>query len=149
MPTANPIDRAERDFITPAAILFAGDILRGYPHYRESLQELERLRQEIAESYPVSTWQERTQRSGISDPTAAAAFRLLRLETSWRRIRFYVQAIGHVMQILPPERRRLVELHFWEGHTAAEVQGMLFIGKSNFYAWRQGILILLAQRLGL
>ena len=135
----------------PAAInQFCASVLIEYPLTKQGLQELERQRRDIAEAYPASSFADGGRRTNaISDRTAGAAFMLFRLEATWAKTRFYVQAVDDLLAYLSPDQKRLVELHFFKQYPAWKVQEMLHIGKTSFYERRQAVLNLLANRLGL
>ncbi|MBS3948393.1 MAG: transcriptional regulator [Dethiobacter sp.] len=128
---------------------FCKDILKQYPFMKQALNQLDQERQDIAESYPGASWPEPQRVKAISDPTASAAFRLLRLEQAWSKTRFYVQAVEDLNHFLEPDERRLVELHYFEGWPDWKTAQALHIEQGTFYRRKRAILILLAQRLGL
>lgn len=135
----------------PAAInQFCASVLIEYPLMKQALLKLEEQRRDIAEAYPASSFGDGGRRtSAISDRTASAAFMLLRLEVTWAKTRFYVQAVDDLLDYLTPDQKRLVEYHFFKQYPAWKVLEVLHIGKSAFYERRQAILNLLANRLGL
>lgn len=128
---------------------FCKDVLRQYPLMKQELEKLEEERQAIAERVPVASWQEAVRVKAIGDRTAAQAFKLLRLEEAWSKTRFYVQAVEDLLAYLEEEKRKLVELHFFDGLPPWRVAEELGMSESNFYRYEREILLLLAHRLGL
>ncbi len=128
---------------------FCKDILRQYPLMKRELAQLEEERRAIAETVPVATWQEPVRVKAVGDRTATQAFRLLRLEERWRQVRFYVQAVEDLLAYIGEEKRKLVELHFFDGLPPWRVAQELGISESNFYRYEKEVLVLLAHRLGL
>lgn len=128
---------------------FCKDVLRQYPLLKAELAELEREKQAIAEAVPIAAWQEPVRVKAIGDRTATQAFKLLRLEEAWRQVRFYVRAVEDLLSYLDEDRRKLVELRFFEGLSPWQVAQKLNACESNVYRWQQEVLTLLAHRLGL
>ncbi len=128
---------------------FCKDILRQYPLMKKELAALEEEKQAIAEKVSVATWQEPVRVSAIGDRTANQAFKLLRLEEAWSKARFYVQAVEDLLVYLDEEKRRLVELHYFDGFPIWRVAQELGIDESTFHRYQTAILTLLAHRLGL
>lgn len=128
---------------------FCKDILRQYPLMKKELAALEEEKQALLEALPVATWQEAQRVKAIGDRTAAQAFKLLRLEEAWSKTRFYVQAVEDLLAYLGEEKRKLVELHFFDGLPPWRVAQELGMSESNFYRYEKEALVLLAHRLGL
>ena len=128
---------------------FCKDILRQYPLMKKELAALEEEKQAIAEAMPVATWQEPQRAKAIGDRTANQAFKLLRLEEAWSKTRFYIQAVEDLLAYLDEEKRRLVELHYFDGFPIWKVALKMGIDESTFHRYQTAILILLAHRLGL
>ncbi len=128
---------------------FCKDILRQYPLMKKELAALEEEKQAIAEKVSVATWQEPVRVSAIGDRTANQAFKLLRLEEAWSKTRFYVQAVEDLLVYLDEEKRRLVELHYFDGLPIWKVAQELGVDESTFHRYQTAILTLLAHRLGL
>jgi RinA family phage transcriptional activator len=128
---------------------FCKDVLRQYPLFKQELAALEEEKKAAAESLPVATWRETANRQAIGDPTSRQAFRLLRLEERWRQVRFYVQAVEDLLAYLEEEKRRLVEMHFFDGLPPWRVAQELGISESSFFRYEKEILTMLAHRLGL
>ena len=62
----------------------------------------------------VATWQEPVRVKAIGDRTANQAFKLLRLE-EWSKT-LYVQAVEDLLAYLDEEKRKLIELHYFDGY---------------------------------
>lgn len=107
-------------------------------------------RQELSEAYPVSTDSDTGKRQYfLSDPTFKAAFRLLRLEEHWAKTKFYVQAIDDVLSVLDVEKRRLVELKYFQGKSQWQIEEELGIARSTIFRMDKEILLLFAHRMGI
>ncbi|HEY9746594.1 MAG TPA: sigma factor-like helix-turn-helix DNA-binding protein [Oculatellaceae cyanobacterium] len=128
---------------------FCQAILRQYPLMKKELAALEEEKQAIAEKVPVATWQEPVRVKAIGDRTANQAFKLLRLEEMWSKTRFYVQAVEDLLAYLDEEKRKLIELHYFDGYPIWKVALKMGIDESTFHRYQTAILILLANRLGL
>jgi len=83
---------------------------------KKELAALEEEKQAIAEKVSVATWQEPVRVKAIGDRTANQAFKLLRLEEMWSKTRFYVQAVEDLLAYLDEEKRKLIELHYFDGY---------------------------------
>ena len=128
---------------------FCQAILRQYPLMKKELAALEEEKQAIAEKVPVATWQEPVRVKAIGDRTANQAFKLLRLEEMWSKTCFYVQAVEDLLAYLDEEKRKLIELHYFDGYPIWKVALEMGIDKSTVHRYQTAILILLANRLGL
>jgi DNA-directed RNA polymerase specialized sigma subunit len=129
---------------------FVQECLCRYPLFKKELAELRVKHQELAEAYPVSTFEDYTNRRNfLSDPTSRATFRLLRLEEQWAKTKFYVQAIEDVMAVLDVEKRRLVELKYFQGSSQWHIEAELGIGRSTIFRMDKEILLLFAHRMGI
>ena len=128
---------------------FCKDILRQYPVLKRELAVFEAERQAILEAYPPAPWEKPLQEKSLSDPTTKQLFKLLRLEERWRSHRFYVQAVEDILSHLDEEKRKLVELYYFDGLPAWRVAQKLGVDESTLYRYQAAILELLAHRLGL
>ncbi len=115
---------------------------------KRELAALEEERAAVA-SFPTATWQRPVQARVLADPTCVVAFRLLRLEERWRQVKFYVQAVEDVLACLDVEKRRLVEMRFFDGLPQWRVIEVLGISDSTFFRHEKEVLAMLAHRLGL
>ena len=116
---------------------------------KKELAALEEEKQAIAEKVSVATWQEPVRVKAIGDRTANQAFKLLRLEEMWSKTCFYVQAVEDLLAYLDEEKRKLIELHYFDGYPIWKVALKMGIDESTFHRYQTAILILLANRLGL
>ena len=128
---------------------FCKDILRQYPLMKKELAALEEERKAIAESLPVATWKDPVRAKTIGDRTGNQAIRLFRLEEKWYNTAFYVQAVEDLLSCLDEEKRRLIELHYFDGYPIWRVAQDLGISNTTFHRYQAAILALLARRLGL
>lgn len=128
---------------------FCKDILRQYPLMKKELATLEKEREATAEAVPIATWQHPVRGNTVGDKTASQALKLLRLEEAWSKTRFYVQAVDDLLACLEEEKRRLVELYYFNGYPLWEVAQELCISEATFNRANTAILALLAHRLGL
>lgn len=88
--------------------------------------------------------------SDISRPTEATAIQLALLENTAKCEDFWIRAIEDVLDILPSEHKRLIELKYFEGHLSnVGVALELGIDERDFYRWRDRILPKFARRFGL
>lgn len=115
---------------------------------KKELTTLEEERKEVAGDIP-SSWPKEVRIKAIGDRTANQAFRLLRLEERWRQVKFYVEAVEDLLAYLDEEKRKLVELHFFNELPPWKVADELHICERKFYRLQKEILALLAHRLGL
>jgi len=128
---------------------FCKDILRQYPLLKRELAVFEEERQAILEAFPSVPWEKPLQEKSLSDPTTRQLFKLLRLEERWHSRRFYVQAVEDLLTYLDEEKRKLVELYYFDGPPAWRVAQKLGIDESTLYRYQVPILEMLARRLGL
>lgn len=128
---------------------FCQSILKQYPLLKQELAALEEEKQSIAESMPVANWTEPVRAKAVGDRTANQTFKLLRLEENWCKVHFYTKAVEDLLAYLDEEKRKLIELYFFEGQPDWQVAQELNIDKATFYRWLKGVLILFANRLGL
>lgn len=103
---------------------------------KKELAALEEEKQAIAEKVPVATWQEPVRVSAIGDRTANQAFKLLRLEEMWSKTRFYVQAVEDLLAYLDEEKRKLIELHYFDGYPIWKAALKMGIDKSTFHRYQ-------------
>lgn len=75
--------------------------------------------------------------------------RLLRLDASVSRMRFYTQAVEETLNILPETRRRFIELRCIQGLSDRQVESEIFVVPSTQRTWLSNILPLFATRMGL
>lgn len=117
--------------------------------YPSTVEEITRLRQEIIEGGSPDDTQTRVQSNRISDPTADRATRLV-MDKRLRRLEEVRNAIDRVYQNLDPDRKRLVEMKYWEKRlTHTGIAGELHIDRATFYRWKNGIVRAIALELGL
>lgn len=121
-------------------------------NYHRTVQELREL--EEAMSYPAvgGDFGERVQTAGLSDPTAARAFRMM-TSAELIEIRRRVDAIEYMIRVLKahpePGRYELIRLRYWDGrYTVPGICDKLNIGQRTYYRWRRDALQLVAERLG-
>jgi len=103
---------------------------------KKELAALEEEKQAIAEKVPVATWQEPVRVKAIGDRTANQAFKLLRLEEMWSKTRFYVQAVEDLLAYLDEEKRKLIELHYFDGYPIWKVALKMGIDESTFHRYQ-------------
>ncbi|MFA7468119.1 MAG: sigma factor-like helix-turn-helix DNA-binding protein [Desulfotomaculaceae bacterium] len=123
--------------------------LERYKDSRKQLQELELDRAEIGR-YPVATWKREAVSGGrVTDPTADQAARLERLNAVYARTRFYTKAIENVLNVLPSDRRLIIEMHCIDGLPVERVEEELYINRATVFRHLNEILPLFALRMGL
>ncbi len=117
--------------------------------YPNTVREIEQLRQEIIESTSTDAGQPRVQSNRLSDPTAYKATRLA-TDRRLRHLEEVRDAIERVYQGLDQERKRLVELKYWQNRlTHRGIAEELHIGERTFYRWKDEIIKAIALELGL
>ena len=117
--------------------------------YPSTVGEITRLRQEIIEGGSPDDTQTRVQSNRISDPTADRATRLV-MDKRLRRLEEVRNAIDRVYQNLDPDRKRLVEMKYWEKRlTHTGIAEDLHIGERTFYRWKDDVVKAVALELGL
>ena len=117
--------------------------------YPSTVEEITRLRQEIIEGGSPDDTQTRVQSNRLSDPTADRATRLV-MDKRLRRLEEVRNAIDRVYQNLDPDRKRLVEMKYWEKRlTHTGIAEDLHIGERTFYRWKDDVVKAVALELGL
>lgn len=117
--------------------------------YPSTVEEITRLRQEIIEGGSPDDTQTRVQSNRISDPTADRATRLV-MDKRLRRLEEVRNAIDRVYQNLDRDRKRLVEMKYWEKRlTHTGIAEDLHIGERTFYRWKDDVVKAVALELGL
>jgi len=116
--------------------------------YPQTKQAIEELKEDIIEEAPVlDDVGGNTHR--VSNPTLSKTMRLV-TNRRLARMEQTVAAIDRVLNSLDPDRRRLVELKYFEKRLAnAGVAMELNISDATFYRWRNEIILLVAVELGL
>lgn len=116
--------------------------------YHETKKALEELRADIIEAAPP----EKIGGNGSDyhgDPTAVRAGKLL----TNRRIRKMEEttgAIDRVLNRLPPEKRALVKVKYWDGrYSNLGVADQIHISRATFFRWRDEIVFAVAVEMGL
>ena len=83
------------------------------------------------------------------DPTGHKGLRLL-TNRRLKRMEETVRAISSVVDRLPPEKKRLIELKYWDGrYTDTGVIGQLHISRRTYFYWRRQIVEAIAVEMGL
>lgn len=91
----------------------------------------------------------RIQSNRQSDPTATRATRLL-MDRRLKRLDEVSCAIKRVYDALPREKRRLVEMKYWEKrYTNTGIAESLHISEMTFYRWCRQIVLAIGEELGL
>ena len=121
--------------------------LRGY---HETMLELAQLRDEIAgESAPPPDGMPKG--SETSDPTWNKTMKIItcrRLNQMHRTI----YSIGRVIQSLPPDKQKLIQLKYWtrpQTLTDVGIAMELHCGRNTYFRWRNEICRQVAKELGL
>ncbi|MBP2643948.1 MAG: phage transcriptional regulator, RinA family [Firmicutes bacterium] len=83
-----------------------------------------------------------------NNPTYTKASKLLTCKRL-KRMEQVVQAIDKVMERLPPEKQKLVELRYWSNYLTIEgIAIKIQCDRRTVYRWLEGILIAIAVELG-
>jgi len=115
--------------------------------YSETIKEIKQLREEILEGDQQEELI-RVQSSRQSDPTATRATRLL-MDKRLKRLEEVSHAIKRVYDALPQEKRRLIEMKYWEKRfTTTGIAEALHISEMTFYRWRRQIVLVIGKELG-
>jgi RinA family phage transcriptional activator len=88
--------------------------------------------------------------TSIGRPTEAKMMKLL-TNKRIRRMQQIIAAIERVVNLLPPEKYRLVELRYWQksrGLTDDGIARELNCDRRTIYRWVDGILLAVAMELG-
>lgn len=117
--------------------------------YHETKKEINRLRNEIL--YGSSSPDETGIRGSIlSDPTGQKAVRLIthrRIE----QLESIVGAIESVVERLPQEKKKLVQLRYWDRPRMLTWDGIareISTGRATVFRWRDEIVFAIAEELG-
>jgi len=110
-------------------------------------QEIERLRADIINATP-----ERLAVVGaedVGDPTLSRTMRLLTSKRLERLVEHY-EAITRVYERLEPEKKRLLEMRYWQRElTDLGIYRRLHVSRSTYFEWRNRILRAIAVEMGL
>lgn len=121
--------------------------LRDYPENRQRLKDMRS--DMILKSPAPDEGSQISSRNSVSKPTESTALQLItnkRLAALART----VTAIEKTVDMLDGDRRRLVELRYFEKYlTPAGVAKELHISERTFYNWRDEVIKLIAVELGL
>jgi RinA family phage transcriptional activator len=121
--------------------------IRDYHNTRKALDE---LREDILNESPGPP-DGMPRGSGTSDPTLHRTQRLL----TCRQVQYYSRVLGAlsaVLDNLPPEKYKLVELTYWtqpQPLTPVGIALKLNCGKRTYYRWREEICEAVARELGM
>ncbi|WP_018086882.1 hypothetical protein [Desulfurispora thermophila] len=107
---------------------FCEETLCLFPQYKHELMELTRESRERGE---------------------VNHYLFMRLEAHWYHLRFYAEAVDHLLTRLNREERQLVAMHYFMRMPRQVVCEKMDIDEDIFYCYQKRILQLLAHRLGL
>lgn len=119
--------------------------------YPWTKQEIARLRTDIALEGPAleaALLGHRVTGGQLPDPTVAKTIRLL-TNRRLQRMEETVAAIERVLDRLPPEMQRLVQLKYWERWGPWRITEELHISERTYYRWRAAVVRAVAVELGL
>jgi len=137
--------------IAKATIRLVEERLAQYPIDKRTLEAWEQLSKEIAGRLPSSAANlgEVLAGEGLhGDPTLSKVIRLERMAGRIDEVRWYVQAVDDVLDLLTPQERQLVELRFFKGESDTRVYQQLHIGKTKYYSMKRSVLLKFARRMG-
>lgn len=115
--------------------------------YPDMINEIERIREEIL-CPGGSEDMVRVQSSGKSDPTASRATALT-AHDRLRHLQNTVEAIERALRKLDPEKKKLVELKYWQRLPNRQVATKLHVSEMSFYRWRDQIIAVVACNMGI
>jgi len=116
--------------------------------YEETKKDLEELKAEIAETRAIDTAEER-RGSSIGNPTENKAASII-TNKRLRRMEETIRAIEVVFNSLPPEKKRLVKMKYWDRrYTDFGIANELFISDRTFRRWNRNIITSIAKEMGL
>jgi len=118
--------------------------------YPFTKRDLESLRLDIIEEGPDPGMVRAASRTTeVSDPTLSKATKLL-TNRRLARMEDTVRAIERVLDRLPAEKYRLVELKYFQGRLSnLGVADALKVSLRTFYRWREEIVMAVAVEMGL
>lgn len=110
-------------------------------------QEIERLRADIIDATPERL--AAVGAEGVGDPTLSRVMRLLTSKRLERLVEHY-EAITRVYERLEPEKKRLVEMRYWQRElTDLGIYRRLHVSRRTYFYWRGQILLAIAREMGL
>jgi len=119
--------------------------------YKDSVKELVWLQEEILHSTPDRYKPMEGKRTGwISDPTGRAAT-LLSIHRRIEHLSMIVNAIQTVYERLPEEKKRLVEMYYWNRSRQWTLEGIAYelnTSRITVYRWRREIVEEIAAQIG-
>ena len=121
--------------------------LRDYHRTRKALEE---LREDAINTSPAPP-DGMPRGGGTSDPTYNRTQRLL----TCRQVQYYARVLGAlnaVLDSLPPEKYKLVELTYWrqpQTKTPVGISLELNCGRNTYYRWRDEVCEAVAQEMGM
>lgn len=118
--------------------------------YHDTKQEMDTIRDDIAETEAMDIREERRKSEGsIDDPTPRKTHDLM-TNKRLKRMSDTVRAIEVVFRSLPPEKKRLVKMKYWDRqYTDYGIARELFISDRTLRRWDRVIIRLIAQEMGL
>jgi len=139
------------DKVPDHVLEFVEKELYDYPINRETVMEYLRRRGDVlAQGRQAPDGDGRREGGPPSDPTHASAVRLLALERSAERARFYVEAIDSTMRVLNEEERRMVKRRYFDRDiTNAGLAHELNMSERQFYRMRYEVVRKFAMRMTL
>jgi RinA family phage transcriptional activator len=120
--------------------------LRNYPYLR---RELDEIRQDIIEA--AATQDDLGVRIQSNGTTSVTERKGMALESNFRirRLEDTCKAVERALEMMPPERRRLVELRYMRADsTNLTVAQQLMIGMTTYHDWRNKAILFVAYHLG-
>jgi RinA family phage transcriptional activator len=115
--------------------------------YHETKKEIERIRNDIMFAGKV---QQEGGRSGISNPTAAVATRLV-TDKRLQKLEEVTDAIDVVVGMLDEHRLKLLRLRYWTRPQLLTWDGIareVNVSRRQAIYWREEIILAIAERIG-
>lgn len=130
--------------ISQAVYRYVENELYYYPHTVEAIEE---LREDIISG--VSGEKLAVQAGRTSNPTSAKATRLT-LDVRLRHLERVRKSIEKVYSTLPPEKKKVVELKYWDRRLSDYgIYQSIPIARRTYFRWRNEIITAIATDLGL
>ena len=121
-------------------------------HYHETLKEIECIKMMMYEEGEGRSYSVDGRRSNmIGDPTFKKAAKVV-MNRQIQHLEKVVNAIGEVYGALPEEKKRLVELLYWnkpQKYTWDGIAEQFHYSKKTLQRWRNAIVEEIAERLGM
>ena len=129
--------------ISQAVYRYVENELYNYPYTLEAIEE---LREDIISGV---SGEKLAVQAGLSNPTAAKATRLT-IDARLMHLERVRRSIEKVYNALPPEKKKVVELKYWDRRLSDYgIYQSIPIARRTYFRWRNEIITAIATDLGL